>query len=222
MYLFPSYHYLDLLEDPVGILEYAGSLKYIKDATGRYPGSRSEGLQDIDEELFLYVGDKLIRLMFGAGTEDVQWRAKAFFQKITYEDLGNNTKNTGWIHKDKNLLTFIVYLTPGNSALGTSIYLPKKEYRTEVDQTAKHLVYEGKSVSDTANYMRSFEANQAKFDKLASFQGRFNSTVGFSSNQWHAADLHLVPGEERTTLIFFFDEVYSSRGYPGVAAKLST
>ena len=113
MYLFPSYHYLDLLEDPVGILEYAGSLKYIKDATYRYPGSRSEGLHDIDEELFLYVGDKLIRLMFGAGTEDVQWRAKAFFQKITYEDLGNNTKNTGWIHKDKNLLTFIVYLTPG-------------------------------------------------------------------------------------------------------------
>ena len=214
---------MGFFEEPGKILDYANQLDYSSHELGQYPGTRTAPLHEVAPDLFYYVGNKLLTLMYGRDIEDIEWAAKAFFQKITYEDMGSIPENTGWIHKDLNLMTFIVYLTPSNENLGTSIYMPKVEYRTQADQTQKHLQFSNPGRGESSlKYLRALEENQNNFYKVASFSGNYNSISGFSSNLWHGADLSMAQGEERTTLLFLFDSISSDRGFPGIATHTST
>jgi len=210
---FPSIQVNNFFNDVDSVINFSKNQNYIYDKTGLYPGQRTQSLNNLDYNLFVYITQKIMRLFY----PDIEifkktlWEATSFFQKINYDDIKLHSKvgGKGWIHKDNNsFITAIVYLTPNDLNSGTSIYKLKREGSIIDDeqQMIKKDYYQRKNI-DEKIYYKNLEKSFNEYDEIIHFNSNFNSLVAFDSSQPHSANFNLNPGEERLTLITFLNNL---------------
>ena len=201
---FPLYYTTNFFDNADEIRKWAMGLEFIKPEDGRYPGVRTKPLHLLDENFYNFLQLKIMSLIYGRDVKHVNWRTASTFQLIKYEDVKEDDK--GWIHTDNDsALTSIIYLTPGNSNSGTSLYKPKKVGFQAQTPDEKFKYYKsGKTNKDYKNKQLKFNSN---YQKLVSINSEYNSMVAFDGGYFHGADWDLKPGEERLTLITFFYEL---------------
>tara|TARA_B100000700_G_scaffold237087_1_gene263186 strand:+ start:188 stop:871 length:684 start_codon:yes stop_codon:yes gene_type:complete len=209
---YPLYYTTNFFDNPDEIRQWAMSLEFTKPEDGLYPGARTKLLHELDTNFFDFVHLKIMSLVYGKETKYVSWETKSYFQLIKYEDIKED--NSGWIHTDNtSALTSIIYLTPGKTNTGTSLYKPKKAgFQPDKGDTYLKLVSDetlnyyksGKASEDYKNKQLTFNNN---FQKLVSVNSEYNSMVAFDGGYYHSADWDLKPGEERLTFITFFNRI---------------
>lgn len=207
--LIPTYQQTNFFEDPYSIIEYSKNLTFSKPETGKYPGARSKPLHLIDENFCHSLNIRILKLVFGDLLNDTEfrWFGNSYFQKIKYEDI--DYSRDGWIHTDSDqLMTSIIYLTPGNLNCGTNIYEPKSLSTKVPTLQEKFDYYKGKKIKKN-DYLKALEKSNKDFTKIAEFKSVFNSMIMFDGSNYHKANFNMSPGEERLTLITFYKRIYS-------------
>tara|TARA_B100001094_G_C18148791_1_gene782430 strand:- start:422 stop:1108 length:687 start_codon:yes stop_codon:yes gene_type:complete len=215
---FPNLQVSNFFNNPNEYYDFAQSIEFKQNKNGGYPGARSENLRELDLRKHQYFNSKIIRLLYPYNPvyELVKWSANTFFQKITYDDVALNVENkkhpgVGWVHDDgKFQLTAIVYLTKNdNGNSGTSVYrLKKEQYEPEIHRQIKRDYYMSKEV-DKDIYSKELNNNVEYFDEVAKSYSHYNSLFLFDGSHHHAANFDMQPGEERLTLISFFELIVS-------------
>ena len=210
---FPALQVNNFFNDSDNIINFSKNQNYNYDKTGLYPGQRTDGLNNLDYNLFVYVTQKIMRLFY----PDIEifkktlWEGISYFQKINYDDvkLHSEVGGKGWVHKDNNsMITAIIYLTPNDLNSGTSIYKLKKEGSNidNEEQIIKRDYYQRKNI-DEKTYCKYLKQSLNEHDEIIHFNSNFNSLVAFDSSLPHSANFNLKPGEERLTLITFLSNL---------------
>ena len=200
--LIPTLVFDDFFKNPDLITKYAHSLEYKKASGGEWPGERTKPLHEINEELFLEIGNKILKLLWPSSYENIEYQAKCHFQKITKQYV-----NKGWIHKDPEILTALVYLSKHENC-GTSIFEQKTVNLFKNVEMKKEL-YINENFNEEEKYL---EENNNNFNETISIKSRYNRIIIFDSQQIHAAQKFCEKDieEDRLTLIMFFSKIYGS------------
>lgn len=196
----------NFFEDPYKVIELANSLEYTDASKDEYrwPGERSTFIHKIDYNFFNYVITKVLNTYFPFAKVSCK-EAKLLFQKISsfYED--------GWVHKDPNVITFIVYLN--NTKVidnGTSLYVPKNPYLKNKDLT----IHDDKKIKSFKNFNKIKEykpyrlENNNQFEETIRVNNIFNRCVMFNASTYHKANnFNVIDNyEDRLTLIGFIQD----------------
>lgn len=179
----------DFFENPYAIRKYAESLEYEKDSRGLWPGKRSKNLLEINHRLSNHILQKALNSYYeGRHIRDVHY--SMHFQRV------ENNSNTGWIHRDENVFTFMVYLSKeDNIDCGTSFYELKEDiilpwYNDEANKyesdLRKKTVEGGVYTSEELNFKEEYENNF--FNKTLSIKDKFNRFICFDANTYHSAN----------------------------------
>ena len=206
---FPITQTFNTFHNPYDILDMAKKMSYKKN--GSYPGVRTDFLHEIEFDFWLSYCQKILRLFYSyEELTKIDFNAQSHFQKIVKDDVENNLS---WVHKDfTSKLTVITYLT-NNMDCGTRFFLPKKTGALIKDDEIKRQYYNGKQV-DIKEYQNKLIDNNNQYYNVSKVNSVFNSTVTFDGNYPHAEFLDgLKKGEERYTLITFFNDIVAPR-YP--------
>lgn len=216
---FPTYHTHKFYNDPHQVYEWANSLEYIRPEEGNYPGARTKQIHEIDEDFFQYTCNKVLQMIYGKNASDVTYQCTMNFQRIKYDDIAEDGK--GWVHlDDRSHLTVLIYLTPGKTQSGTSLFMPKKEGTIlEGKQEEKFKYYRTGQATD--QYKHALDYNNSLYEEIATFGSNFNSMVAFDGGMFHGANFDLKPGEERLTQTLFFNDMRVPY-YPGVEMERNT
>jgi len=210
---FPTYHTHRFYENPQQVYVWANSLEYIRPESGHYPGARTLHLHEVDGDFFQYVCNKVLRMIYGKFVKDIDYQCAMNFQKIHYDDIAEDGK--GWVHLDESShLTVLIYLTPGKSQSGTSLYMPKKEGTILGGKQEEKFKYY-KTKQATTQHREALDYNNGLYEEIATFGSNFNSMVAFDGGMFHGANFDLKPGEERLTQTLFFNDLRVPY-YPGV------
>jgi len=209
---YPITQSLDFFEDPYQVLDMAKNLEYIRLEGQAYPGLRTNLLSGINPDFFQYVAEKQLRLFYSdEEISEISYDAKMTFQKITSKDVVNGE---GWIHQDLfSKLTTIIYLNPNTNEIGTDIWRPKIEWDLyEGDRPYERDFFNGGG--DEKIYMDRWHARQNRYEKISSHNSIFNSCVYFDGRYSHSSSLNIPEGEERITLITFFEKIFHGNKSP--------
>lgn len=178
----------NFFENPLAVREFALKQQYKPDPENLWPGVRSAPLHEIDLDFFRFTIERYLAL-YHSPNQIKGWHAKAHFQIV------NSKSEKGWVHRDPNLTSGIIYLTPGASPTsGTSIYEPKKVGFYDADPADKQIL--PASTRDEHN---------ANFEESIVVKNKFNRLVAFDGHLWHG--VNEFPDEERLTLVFFIEKL---------------
>jgi len=200
----------DFLDNPNTIRDWGLSLPFNPSPDNRWPGKRTECLSTIHPPLYNYINRKILSLFF---ENLVNYSCSLQFQLI--EDY----QNTGWIHQDPDIFTYIIYLSPENSVnCGTSLYNVKSnKFHTvnslEEDKNmyqSKRLHYKTKSITPEIQKLKNQNID-LNYNKTLDIKDKYNRLLCFSSEQHHSANNFSNGVSPRLTLIGFFKEIYSSK-----------
>lgn len=196
----------NFFNEPDKVVEFANSCKFSKEGISNYPGTRTEPLHLIDPGFFEWSCKKILSLLYPNEIlkGNISWRASQHFQKVP-----NNLKADGWVHRDPNEFTAIIYLSKYKNC-GTSIYTPKNIYGNIKGTETKHEFFKNGLNKDIA--IKEKNNNNEQFEESISFDSVYNRLILFDGQQYHAAQPFLEKNslEERLTLITFFEIVNSN------------
>ena len=137
--------------DPDAIVKLSKKANYCS-SSEMYPGIRSECFSEVNNKLFLFIGDKIFSLIHDDPPK--YYRMKIAFQKI-HPFVQNdkwNKKNIGWIHKDGCVFGGVIYLdkNPDKDA-GTGIFKSKYGFDTQTIESEfiRRGLYSGKKIDDS-------------------------------------------------------------------------
>jgi len=193
--LFPITVVDNFFEDPDYIVKYANSLKY--QDLDILPGSRTDALHNIDQELFNWITGKCLKLHYPQ--EEVSYQAEARFQKIPV-----NLKHDGWIHHDvPSELTCVIYLSK-NTDTGLSFYKRKSPMRILDKQELKYHYFgnPNRNKKEMTEIEKAKKFNNDFFEETINVKGLYNRCVLFDSSLYHAAHVFTGDKEEEDRLIF--------------------
>jgi len=198
----------NFFQDPIKVKEFAYSLKYGKGEEGRWPGTRTNPLHEVDFRFFKWSTKKMISAIYPMNFSESTWVAEQSFQRIP----GSLYKNKGWVHRDNGVeFTAIVYLSNHRNC-GTSIYRPKILGADTINENEKRNFY--KNIENLNDKQKKEEKdllkqNNDQFEKILEIDSVFNRLVMFDANNYHAAENFSNEGlnEDRLTLITFFSNV---------------
>jgi hypothetical protein len=205
----PTFIVDDFLDNPHAILEFSKSLEYKPADNFTYPGKRSRNLFEIDLRISRYITERAISPFYDYRTI-LNINCTLYFQKIT------NNKNTGWIHRDDNLFTFILYLFEDDDIdCGTSFYDLKKDkilpwsneaadnYKNELRiKNVRGEEYTEEEIQYKIDYENHY------FNKSLNVKDKFNRLICFDSNRYHAANNFSNDAtDERLFLIGFIHNI---------------
>ena len=190
---FPTTIVDGFFDNPNAIREFALKQKYFTDASGRWPGERTELLSDISPNIFHNICLKILSL-FLTSDQLLSYNVEATFQLINKDFLA------GWVHKDPSIATAIVYLTP-ESESGTSLYF-KQDIEYVDSSSVKEKIEGYKNNSD--NISARLQHNQ-HYKETLNIKGIFNRLIFFDSNIYHSAHDFFGKSEKdsRLTLVCF-------------------
>lgn len=175
-------------DDPIAVREFALSLEYEPDPYNLWPGVRSKPLHEVDLSFFRFTIERYLSIFY-APSQIQGWQAKAHFQKVS------SKSEKGWVHRDPQMSSGIIYLTPGASPTsGTSIYTPKNVGHYGGDPDNKQILPASER-----------DAHNAMFDESIIVKNKFNRMVSFDGHMWHG--VNEFPDEERLTLVFFIEKL---------------
>jgi|TARA_R100000458_G_C8274315_1_gene249259 hypothetical protein len=204
--LFPTYVADNFFDDPKKVIDFASTCDFSQDPNGAWPGKRSCNLSKINYNLFEFVTNKILRLIFPDTITNLIWHAESYFQYIDY---GEGSKEA-WIHKDNGSeLSSIIYLSR-HKECGTSIYRPKffhKSLDPNLDKLKKSYYINNKKFDKF--YFNALKKNNSKFEKTIEINSCFNRMLAFDAHQWHSAngffDKDIKQG--RLTLVTFITNI---------------
>ena len=203
---FPTIVVDDFFEDPHKVIELANSLEYTFGKKDEYnwPGKRSTPLHEIDYDFFNDTILKVLGTYFPFAKISFT-NARLRFQKVSsiYED--------GWVHRDENIITFIVYLNETKSTdAGTSIYIPKishpEDHDISINTNKKNESFKDlKKIKDYESYRLE---NNNQFEETIRVNNVFNRCVMFNAPSYHKANGFntIDNSEDRLTLIGFIHD----------------
>jgi hypothetical protein len=201
----------NFFHNPEEIRKYALSLNYSSSEDGKWPGKRTEMLQEINFNLHLSVTSKILKLLYPMNVDDLYWAADGYFQKID----GNIYSQSGWVHQDKNEFTSLIYLSHHKNC-GTSIFHPKNINSSITNEQTKKEIYikaalENKNIGEDS---KELIACNSQFEKTITFNSKFNRLILFDALQYHAAEKfnEVDVNEDRLTLILFFQSIFTKNG----------
>jgi hypothetical protein len=185
-YLTPVTVVDNFFEDPLAVREFALKQKYESDPENLWPGERSAPLHELNLNLFKSTIERYLALFHTTG-QIRGWHGKAHFQRVS------SKAEKGWIHRDPNLISGVIYLSP-NASLdsGTTIYQPKDLSYNDPDPDNKLIL--PASVRDEHN---------SHFDESVVVKNKFNRLIAFDGHLWHG--VNSFQDEERLTLVFFIE-----------------
>ncbi len=207
-------------ENPELIREWALSLEYSRDPSGRWPGERTVPLHNINEKFFHTFARKVFGLFVDFESEKVKYSIETEFQRITnYSDDPNSAFNHGWIHQDNDVVfAGVIYLNPNPTGHGgTNIYRPYEETGRYL-QDLKFKLYSGEDV-DESEYTKQILANNTKFEKTVAIKNVFNRMILFEGGVDHGVpSFYSKSDEPRLTQVFFVHQADCK--YPIVRSKV--
>ena len=213
---FPNYQIHSFYDNPDEIVNYSKSLNFEKSDTGRYPGTRSQSLHEINDDLFTYSCQKILKSIYGPSYKEVSFIAQNYFQLINPNHLKEN-ENQGWIHVDPDsILTAIIYLSKDVNRAGTSLYTAKSEGKGVINSNSelrKQYYLDGIVAED---YKEKLIENNDRFEKLATFYSKYNSMVAFDGSNFHGANFDLQNETRLTQIIFFYEINANYYPYPEI------
>ena len=203
--LSPTFCEDNFFDEPDKIVRLANEVSY-KQAEVISGFRSTDSLQIIDKDLNKYINNKILKIVYPSfnfeTVDNIQFSARTHFQKSS-ADL-----NDGWVHRDDETLTAIIYLTPDGTS-GTSLFSLKKEY-VRPDFTAGKIKYDYFKNKDKytdeekKNVFEKKLKHNDHFIKDVNFSGKFNRMICFDSKRWHAAE---VCDKERLVIISFIDNL---------------
>lgn len=201
----------NFLENPDKVREIALSLEF-KPNNGNYPGKRTEKLHIAYPELFIYLTDKLISVLFNQN-DYITLDSIVQFQLIDkFSNNSDDPLNKGWIHQDLDCnLVGILYLSKNiDLNCGTNFYNLKDGIiieDSEYDEQNHHKknLYVDENV--TEDYGVFFNKWSNKFNETVSVKSVYNRLVILDAKYWHAASNYLNADEQRLTATFFISNL---------------
>lgn len=209
----------NFFDDPDQIRNYGLSLEAKPDSAGRWPGSRTENLAEINPALFSHTCKRITSLFYDTPTnnEIVQWQAHGGFQLV------DSSYQHGWVHHDASteLITVIIYLTPDAApAAGTSIYELKDRSNTPRPDPKSAGERDNVKFAAMTGQMTAADAQAARtsladyYTESIRVSNKYNRIVIFDSHLYHAANEFATNTEDRLTLTIFFSRLASSKLSP--------
>jgi len=179
--------------------EFALSQEYTEATTGTWPGTRTELLNDISNEIFEEFALQLLKhLPMYTG----------FHRLVASFHLIDETYGSGWIHDDDPTLDVsgIVYLTP-NAPLGTGTTLYDDQYDANAATFNKRfkedVLY---STPESRKQLEKYRLEQrSMFTPNTVIENVYNRCVIFDPRTWHSPNNFFGTTKENTrlTLVFF-------------------
>jgi hypothetical protein len=211
-------------ENPDLIREFALSLEYHQSDGGRWPGSRSPLISELNRSFFNTFTNKLFSLFFDFDHSSLEWNVDTNFQKINkFSSDINDIKNSGWIHSDEGLFSGIVYLNPDDYLYsGTSIYKLKPGEENDCPQKTKYLHYTNSEEFDEHEHKIEKEYNNSKYIESIRIENVYNRLVIFESGVYHGVpSFYTENNEPRLTQVFFVQNLVTSSNFPIIRSRLS-
>lgn len=193
-------------DDPDAIRKLALKQEFFPDPENKWPGTRTKTLHSIDNVLFQHIHNKFFNLFYPNDANAYAYNATSFFQLV------DSNYKAGWIHKDTNLITLIVYLNKNpNKESGTVIYSPKTEgHENPINGQQKESIYCGlMSEKDGEKYRLE---NNNRFQEEIIVKNKYNRLLAFDAAIPHGVE-DFTNEEPRLTLISFIT-VLQSDIYP--------
>jgi hypothetical protein len=196
----------NFFEDPDSIRAFAQAQQYKLDEQGRWPGSRSYTLEQLNPQLFAHTCNRMLSVFWDMGNVPLHWTAQGAFQSISA------SYGAGWVHQDADsLLTAIVYLTPMTAtSAGTSIYR-RKDRAAYVDpawEEAKRTGYLTGAMN-TPEYLAAQAATNGLYEPTVQVANLYNRLLIFDSSLYHGVPTFDTHQEDRLTLTMFFKSIAS-------------
>ena len=215
--LFPILSVNNFFPDPDKIVKYAKTLKYEQDPDGRYPGVRTQSLNNIDPKFFNIIAHALFSPFYNYSKEAISWKNLyiCFHKNVPYSKSFDDIRNKGWIHKDDSLLAGMIYLTKNAfPESGTALYKPKvKNVKGEEHVAIKKKFYRH-NIIDIKQYEKTMKLNHSRFIKTHEIKNTYNTMIMYNGNEYHAMqNMYAHPKKERLTLLFFL-QAFKAPTYP--------
>lgn len=207
MHIIPLTVLDNFLDDPDKMRNLALSLPFYKDDEGKWPGTRSASLYEIDNDIFDLFTKKFFSLFFDV--ETIGWKVDARFQKVGKE------YGKGWAHTDVGpIITGIIYLDSAPRPNSGTIILEKTHLRSNgrinYRQEDKIKFYQGEMSPEEAELAR--QRNNNSFSAGITVQSKYNRLLAFDSHLIHTADeFYGEDDSERLTLTFFVFDVSTTK-----------
>lgn len=196
----------DFYSDPDKIREFALSQTYYPSDIGKFPGSRTAGLQTLDEKFYNSFCQKLFSLFFNLEQTEVRYQVSTAFQLIQPMDLDpNSLKNLGWVHVDDDVIfAGVIFLTPDiDLNCGTSIFKLVDESKLD-NSDAKHSFYKDRT---DLNYEERLQMHRSAYVETIRFNNIYNRLICFDAESAHGVNNYYSSTEPRLTQVFFVEKI---------------
>tara|TARA_R110000737_G_C14562501_1_gene482541 strand:- start:135 stop:800 length:666 start_codon:yes stop_codon:yes gene_type:complete len=194
--------------DPDEIVAFSKTLEFKSAPDGRWPGTRSSFLHEIDKVFFDKINRKILSLIF-PGQINLQYNCSSSYQKIK-QDIKAELKE-GWVHYDSpHMFTAIIYLSKQED-VGTTIVDPKHFTSTVVNVDIKDKFNLGIKVP---NFKYKQNENNKQFKEAIKVNSKYNRILIFDSSQYHYVPNMISKDttEDRLTIVCFFNSVSTETG----------
>jgi hypothetical protein len=196
----------EFYSDPDKIREFALSQTYYPSDTGNFPGSRTNGLQTLDEKLYKNFCNKLFSLFFDLEQTDVRYQVNTSFQLVQPMHLDpNSPKNLGWVHVDDNtIFAGVIFLTPDiDLNCGTSIFKLVDESKLDKSDSKSRFYKDGTDL----HYDERLQMHRSAYVETIRFNNIYNRMICFDMESAHSVNNYYSSKEPRLTQAFFVEKI---------------
>ena len=201
-YIIPTTVVDDFFDNPQWVREFALQQQFNPDPRGMWPGLRSAQLDLLHKPLFDHTVGRILSIFYDLHNADLTWHASGGFQ------LTSGSYNQGWVHKDMEMITAIIYLNDNahNTPNGTTIYDIKEPGIQFLNTDKKKESFLNTDlVLENDKYRKEHNDN---YQASTIVKNKFNRMVAFDSHLFHAADDFAMPDNtDRLTLVIFIDTI---------------
>lgn len=215
--LFPVCVIDDFYTNPHDVREFALSQKFYPNIDGRWPGARSEPIENINDSLYSHFCQKILSIFYNIG-DISSFNIETSFQKIKpFHSDKFNKNNRGFIHQDSTLFGGVVYLDVDvEERTGTSIYTPKDKwwhpsnFYNYID-SLKIKRYSGGKLTD--ENISDWDKSRDEYIESIRVENIFNRCILFDGNSHHGVPF--FGSKERLTQVFFVKNInFKSHHHP--------
>jgi len=211
-------------ENPDLVRHFAMSQEFYPNQDGKWPGSRSNQLFQMNENLNQTFCEKLFSLFFDLNQTHLNWRIESCFQLVSrFSNVKTSAFNVGWIHSDPCIFSGVIYLNPNPFPnTGTSVFKLKNEEVDDCNQKTKFIYYSGQEISEQ-EYEKDIMYNNNKFVESVRVENVYNRLILFEGGVYHGVpSFYTEDDEPRLTQVFFVKELDSTKSlFPIERSRLS-
>jgi hypothetical protein len=187
----------DFFEAPSAWRHYGLKQEFTRDENSTWPGTRTETVDQLNEDLFHSLAKNIIKHIPGK---------QNFLSLQANFALVDKTYSLGWIHQDESKYNVagIVYLNqePADNS-GTIFY--RKIIDNDIDFNELFFKELEANPEDREGFLKYKQEQRTMFINTLTVHNVFNRCVLFSPDEWHSADSYFgeTKDDSRLTINFF-------------------